>query len=215
MSFGLRVPYSGGIHAPEHHSESMETLFTHIPGLKMVIPSTPYDAKGLLISSIRDEDPVIFFEPKKIYRAIKEEIPDENYYIPLGKSKVVKEGDNITLISYGSMMWTSLKAAEILAKENINCEVIDLRTLKPLDTNTIIESVKKTGRVVVVNEAPRTLGFASEIISIINEKAFLSIEAPIKRVTGFDIPFPLFGMEDKYLPNENRIVKAIKEVVNF
>jgi pyruvate dehydrogenase E1 component beta subunit len=211
----LRCPYSGGIHAPEHHSESMENLFVHTPGLKVVIPSTPYDAKGLLISAIRDPDPVIYYEPKKVYRAIKEEIPEESFIVKIGKAKIAKEGKDITIISYGAMMWPSLKAAELLEKENINCEVIDIRTLKPLDTETIIDSVKKTGRVVVVNEAPKTSGFAAEIISVINEKAFLNLEAPIKRVTGFDIPFPLFSMEDKYLPNEIRIIKEIKEVMNF
>ncbi|MBI2107350.1 alpha-ketoacid dehydrogenase subunit beta [Candidatus Woesearchaeota archaeon] len=207
----VRAPYCGGIKALEHHSESMENIFIHTPGLKVVIPSTPSDAKGLLISAIRDPDPVIFYEPKRIYRAIKEEVNEKEYTIPIGKAKIVKEGNDVTVISWGAMVRECLIAAE---KSNVNCEVIDLRTLKPLDIDTIINSVKKTGRVVVVHEAPKTSGFGAEIISLINEKALLNLEAPVKRVTGFDTVFPYAKMENKYLPDE-RIEKGIKEVLEF
>ncbi len=207
----VRAPYCGGIKALEHHSESMENIFVHTPGLKVVIPSTPSDAKGLLVSAIRDPDPVIFYEPKRIYRAIKEEVNEKEYTIPIGKAKIVKEGNDVTVISWGAMVRECLEAAE---KIEASCEVIDLRTLKPLDIDTIINSVKKTGRVVVVHEAPKTSGFGAEIIALINEKALLSLEAPVKRVTGFDTVFPYAKMENKYLPDE-RIEKGIREVLEF
>src|SRR3989338_4614644 len=204
----VRAPYCGGIKALEHHSESMENIFVHAPGLKVVIPSTPSDAKGLLISSIRDPDPVIFYEPKKIYRAIKEEVSEKEYTIPIGKAKIVKEGNDVTIISWGAMVRECLEASE---KIEASCEVIDLRTLKPLDIDTIINSVKKTGRVVIVHEAPKTSGFGAEIIALINEKALLSLEAPVKRITAFDTVFPYAKMENKYLRDE-RIEKGIREV---
>ncbi len=210
----IRLPYSGGIRALEHHSESMEGLFAHIPGLKVVIPATPYDAKGLLISSIRDEDPVLFMEPKRMYRAIKQEVPEQEYTIPIGKANVVQEGNDVTVIAYGSMLREAQKAvAEI--QSNVSCEVIDLRTIKPMDTETIIKSVKKTGRCVVVHEGPRTCGVGAEIIARINEKAALELEAPVERVTGFDTVFPYFQNENHYLPEQHRIVNAIKKVVDF
>ncbi len=211
----IRMPYGGGIRALEHHSESTEAIYSHIPGLKVVIPSTPYDAKGLLAAAIRDEDPVIFLEPKRIYRAFKQEVPDEEYIIPIGKANVVREGKDITLISWGAMMRETLKAADLAKDKGINAEVIDLRTISPIDRDTIIESVKKTGRVVIVHEATKTLGVGAELISIINEKAFLYLEAPPVRVTGFDTPFPLPQGEHHYLPSPERIFNKIMETVNY
>jgi pyruvate dehydrogenase E1 component beta subunit len=211
----IRAPYSGGIHAPEHHSESMEALYIHTPGIKVVIPSTPYDAKGLLIASIRDPDPVMFLEPKKIYRAFKQEVPEESYEIPLEKAKVEVEGTDVTVISWGSMMSQCRTAVAEMQKQGKSIELVDLRSLSPIDEATIISSVKKTGKVVVVQEAPRTLGLASEIISIINDHALLSLEAPVVRITGFDTVFPLAKLEKYYLPNANRIVKGIEWVLNY
>lgn len=211
----LRTPYGGGIHAPEHHSESMEALFVHTPGLKVVVPSTPYETKGLLISSIRDPDPVIFMEPAKIYRAIKEEVPEEEYSIPLGQARVVLEGNDITLIAWGAMLQSTLQAAEIVQEEGIEPEVIDLRTLYPLDTEAILESVKKTKRAVVIHEAPRSCGLGAEVIAQINEEALLHLEAPVERVTGFDTVIPLPKMEQHYLPDTKRVVDAIEKVMGF
>ncbi len=210
----LRAPYSGGVKALEHHSESPETYFTHTPGLKVVIPSTPYDAKGLIISAIRDPDPVVFLEPKKLYRSIKQQVPTEEFTVPLGNANVFKEGSDVTIITYGAMMRPSIDAAEKI-KDKISCEVIDLRTLKPLDNQTIFESVKKTGRAVIVQEAPRTCGFAAEISARIVENLFSSLKAPIERVTGFDTVMPLSKLENYYLPSTNRIVKAIEKVTGF
>ena len=211
----VRMPYGGGIHAPEHHSESYEALFAHTPGLKVVIPSTPYDTKGLLISAIRDDDPVIFLEPKRIYRAFREEVPKESYTIPLGKAKLVKEGDDITLISYGAMMRPTLEAAEQLQKEGINPEIIDLRTVHPFDREAILNSVKKTGRCVVIQEAPRIASIASEISALIHEELLLHLLAPVKRVTGYDTPIPFAKTEKYYLPDAKRILDAAKYTLNY
>ncbi len=211
----IRSPYGGGIHAPEHHSDSPEAFFAHTPGVKVVIPSTPYEAKGLLLSSIRDPDPVIFMEPKRIYRAIREEVPEGDYTIPLGKARLVQEGKDVTVIAYGAMLREALNAAEQLKGDKIEAEVIDLRTISPMDIDTIVTSIKKTGRGVVVHEAPKTCGLGAEIIATINEKAFLSLQAPIERVTGFDIPVPLMKTENYYLPNAKRIVTAAKKVMGF
>ncbi|AJF60305.1 MAG: pyruvate dehydrogenase E1 component subunit beta [archaeon GW2011_AR10] len=211
----IRAPYSGGIHAPEHHSESMEAIYVHTPGVKVIIPSTPYDAKGLLISAIRDPDPVIFLEPKKIYRAFKQEVPENAYEIPLEKARVAREGDDVTVVSWGSMMVPCLEAAQQLEGKGKSVEVIDLRSLSPLDEETLVGSVEKTGRLVVVQEAPRTLGLASEIIAIVNDHAMLSLEAPVERVTGFDVVFPLYRLEGFYLPNARRIVTAIEKVLSY
>lgn len=211
----VRVPYSGGIHAPEHHSESMEALYAHVPGLKVVIPSTPYDAKGLLISSIRDPDPVIFFEPKKVYRAIKQEVPEKSFEVPLGQASVAKEGSDITIIAWGSMMKQVLEASEKLQEQNINAEIIDVRTIYPLDIDTIVKSVEKTSRVLIVHEAPRFGGVGAEIAAEINEKALLSLNAPVMRVTGFDTIMPLGKMENMYLPDVNRIVKGVEKVIKY
>ena len=210
----VRTPYSAGIRALEHHSESTETLYIHIPGLKVVVPSSPYEAKGLLTASIRDNDPVIFMEPSRVYRAIKEDVPEEQYIIPLGKAKIVHEGSDLTLIGFGAMMKTILEAHEQL-KAKYSMEIIDLRTLSPLDEETIISSVKKTGRCVVVHEAPRTLGIGAEIIALINDKAMLNLQAPVERVTGFDIPVPFLKMENYYVPDVRKIVTGIEKVMSF
>lgn len=211
----IRVPYGGGIHAPEHHSESPEAILAHTPGIKVVIPSTPYEAKGLLLSSIRDPNPVIFLEPKRIYRAIREEVPAGDYTLPLGKARLVQEGRDVTIIAWGAMVREVLNAAEALKSDQIDMEIIDLRTISPMDVDAIITSIRKTGRAVVVHEAPKTCGLGAEIIALINEKAFLSLQAPIERVTGFDIPVPLLKSEHYYLPNPKRIVMAVKKVMNF
>jgi pyruvate dehydrogenase E1 component beta subunit len=209
----VRMPYGGGVKALEHHSEAVATFYIHIPGLKVVIPSNPSDAKGLLLSSIRDPDPVIFFEPKKLYRAFKEEVPEGDYTVPLGVGKKITEGKDITIISWGAMVKICQEALE--KTKGINVELIDLRTLSPLDEKIIIDSVKKTGRCVIVHEEPRTLGFGAEIIARINEKAFLYLEAPVKRVTGYDVPVPQPKLEDYYLPDADKVVNAIMETVGF
>ena len=211
----IRTPYGGGIHAPEHHSESPEAILAHMPGIKVVIPSTPYEAKGLLLSCIRDPDPVIFMEPKRIYRAIREEVPEGDYTIPLGKARMVQEGKDVTVIAWGAMVREVLSAGEQVKTDKIDMEIIDLRTISPLDVEAIVSSARKTGRCVIVHEAPRTCGLGAEIIALINEKAFLSLQAPIERVTGFDIPVPLPKSEHYYLPNPKRIAMAVKKVVNF
>ena len=210
----IRFPYGGGIRAPEHHSDSPEALLVHTPGVKVVTPSTPYDTKGLLTSAIQDPDPVLFMEPKRIYRAVVGEVPQEEYTIPIGQAKVVKEGTDVTLIAWGAMMPPSLHASEAL-EGRVSVEVIDLRSLLPIDTSTIARSVKKTGRAVIVHEAHRTAGLAGEITAIINENAFLSLEAPVERVTGFDVPVPLYKLEKYYLPNAERITAAVEKVANF
>ena len=209
----IRTPCGGGIRALEHHSESTEAIFIHTPGLKVVEPSNPYDAKGLLISSIKDPDPVIFFEPMRVYRAIKQEVPEEEYNIELGKANIVKEGNDLTIITWGAMVRDVLKINEEI-KNKYDIEIIDLRTLSPFDIDAIITSVKKTGRALVVHEAPKTLGLGAEIVAQINEKALLSLEAPVFRVTGFDTIFPLAKLENYYLPT-NRIKRGIEKVMNF
>lgn len=211
----LRAPCSGGIHALEHHSESPEAFFVHCQGLKVVMPSGPYDAKGLLISAIRDPDPVIFLEPKKIYRAFKEEVPEESYTVPLMDSKVVREGKDLTIVSWGAMLRLSLEVAEKMKDEGMDIEVIDLRTIWPLDMDKIITSVKKTGKCVVVQEAPRSAGMGGEIASRIQEDAILHLKAPVLRVTGLDIPFPQYALENYFLPDVHRVKRAISKVINF
>lgn len=214
----VRTPYGGGIHAPELHSESNEAILAHIPGLKVVVPSTPVEARGLLASAIREPDPVIFLEPARIYRAIKEEItPGENGngLLPLGQIRLVQEGTDITLISWGAMLHPTLKAAALVQEKGIRPEVIDVRTLSPLDMEGIVASVKKTGRAVVVHEAPKSGGLGAEIAAGINEKALLHLEAPVVRVGGFDTPFPLPRLESFYLPTAERIVQAILHTAEF
>ena len=209
----IRFPYGGGIKALEHHSEAMEALFAHIPGLKVVIPATPYDAKGLLISAIRDPDPVIFMEPKRVYRAIKEDVPETEYMVEIGKANVRKEGSDVTLIAWGSTVKMSLDMLDKLT--NVSVELIDLRTISPMDTETILNSVRKTGRVVIVHEEPQSFGTGAEIMARITERELLSLKAPIKRVTGYDVPTPYPKLEDYYLPNASRVTKAIEEVMKF
>jgi pyruvate dehydrogenase E1 component beta subunit len=211
----LRMPYGGGIKALEHHSESMEALFGHIPGLKVVIPSTPYDAKGLLISAIETDDPVIFMEPKKVYRAIKQEVPETKFAIPIGKAKVAAEGTDITVISYGAEI-REVQRAMIMAKEKgISVELIDLRTIYPIDRETIAASIKKTGRVLSVTEGPMSFGAGAELISIAVEEAFLSLEAPPTRLAGFDTVPPLPKGEHHYFHTPERIFHEIKKVVEY
>jgi pyruvate dehydrogenase E1 component beta subunit len=211
----VRLPYGGGIRAPEHHSDSNEAYFVHTPGIKVVIPSTPYEAKGLLVAAIHDPDPVIFMEPKKVYRSLREEVPEEEYLIPLGESRIVLEGTDITLITWGAMLQPTLQAAMLMEKSGTSAEVLDLRTLSPLDTESMIESVKKTHRAVVVHEAPATCGVGAEIVARINEKALVHLEAPVERVTGFDTVMPLPKLEKYYLPNAERVVDAVNRVVGF
>ena len=211
----VRFPVGGGIRALEHHSESIETLLGHIPGLKVVIPSTPYDAKGLMISAIEDPDPVIFMEPKRIYRAGKQEVPEEMYRIPIGKAKVVKEGTDVTVVAWGAMMRETEKALKLLEEEKISVELIDLRSINPIDEETIINSVKKTGRFIVVQEAVKTYGPGAELISLVNEKAFLYLEAAPARVTGFDITVPLAKGEMYHFVSPERIAHEIKRTVQF
>ncbi len=210
----IRTPVGGGIRGGHYHSQSPESLFIHVAGLKVVCPSNPHDAKGLLLASIRDPDPVLFFEPKRIYRAAKGDVPDEDYTVPIGKAAISREGKHVTMIAWGAMLYEALAAADQAAEQGVDCEVIDLRTLWPVDIDTIIESVKKTGRVVVVHEAPKTCGFGAELIALINEKAFLHLEAPPVRVTGFDTPFP-YTLENEYLPLAHRILPAVLETARY
>ena len=209
----VRAPYGGGVKALEHHSEAVATFYIHIPGLKVVIPSTPHDAKGLLLSAIRDPDPVFFFEPKRLYRAFREEVPEGDYTVPIGEGMKLSEGDDLTLISWGSMVSVCSEALEKV--KDVSIELIDIRTLSPLDDKIITDSVKKTGRAVIVHEEPRTLGPGAEIVARINEKAFLYLEAPVKRITGYDIPVPLPKLEDYYLPDAEKVADGIKEVAAF
>jgi len=211
----LRMPYGAGVRALELHSESTEALFCHIPGLKVVVPSNPYDAKGLLIAAIRTDDPVIFLEPKRLYRAGRQEIPEEDYAIPLGSAKIVREGERLTIICWGAMVAQVQKAAERVEDDGIFPEIIDMRTVSPLDHETIIQSVKNTGRAIVVHEAPKTCGLGAEIAALINERALLSLEAPVLRITGQDIIVPLPKREDYYYPTPERIVRGIKKTMEF
>jgi len=213
----LRAPYGGGVRALEHHSESREAYWAHTPGLKMVLPSSPRTARALLISAIRDPDPVVFYEPKALYRAFREEVPEEEEEaLPLGRSRIVREGKDITLVSYGAGMRPALEAASQLHGENgIEAEVIDLLTISPLDDELFTRSVRKTGRMVVIHEAPRSFGAGAEVVARVVEKSFLYLEAPIRRVTGFDLVIPLYQREQEYLPNIPRIKRAVRETLNF
>lgn len=206
----IRAPYGAGIKAPELHSESAESLFCHMPGIKVVIPSTPYNAKGLLIAAIRDPDPVIFLESTRLYRLLKEEVPEDEYTVPLGKARLVREGKDVTVIAWGSMLQRVLQAVD-----GYDIEVIDLMTLTPLDEETLFNSVKKTGRAVIVHEAPKTAGFAAEISATLAEEAMLYLKAPILRVTGYDVVMPLPKLEDHYIPTGERIRKAVEEVLKY
>ncbi len=210
----IRTPYGGGIRGGLYHSQSAEAYFAHTPGLKVVIPSNPYDAKGLLISAIRGEDPVIFMEPKRLYRSVKGEVPDTDYTVPIGKAAITKEGKDISVFAYGAMIPLCVEAAKKAQEKDIDVEVVDLRTLAPLDIETIISSVKKTGRAVVVYEANKTGGFGAEISALIAEKAIEYLEGPVLRVSGLDTPYP-YTLEHIYMPDPRRILEAIEKVVNF
>ena len=205
----IRVPVGGGIHAPELHSDSPEAIYAHQPGLKVVMPASPYDAKGLLISAIRDPDPVIYFEPKRIYRAFREEVPEDEYTIPIGEARVACEGDDLTIVSWGA---TVIQCMQAIERSNASIELIDLRTIYPPDIDTVEKSVKKTGRCIVVHEAPKTCGFGAEIATQIMERCFLHLEAPVQRVTGFDTLMPYYKLENEYLPDAHRIEQAIQEI---
>jgi len=211
----MRMPYGAGVKALEHHSESMEALFVQVPGLKVVVPSTPREAKGLLISSIRDPDPVVFLEPTRSYRLMKEEVEEESFTIPLGEARQVREGDDITVVGWGAMMPLIEKAVGSVGKKGIECDVLDLRTLSPMDSTAVLSSVRKTGRCVIVQEAPRNCGVAAELIARINEGALLSLEAPVERVTAPDIVVPLPQGEGHYYITPGRIENAIERVANF
>jgi pyruvate dehydrogenase E1 component beta subunit len=207
----VRTPIGGGIKGGHYHSQSPETYFIHTAGLKVVCPSNPYDAKGLLLSAIRDEDPVIFFEPKRVYRAAKGEVPEEDYQIPLGQAQVVRPGKDLTVVAWGAMLHEAKLACAQAAELGIDCELIDPRTLLPFDLDTVAESVKKTGRFVVVHEAPKTCGFGAEIISMVMERAFYHLQAQPLRITGFDTPFP-YTLENEYLPLAPRILAGLRQV---
>jgi pyruvate dehydrogenase E1 component beta subunit len=208
----IRMPTGGGVKAPELHEDSPEAYYVHTPGVKVAIPSSPADAKGLLAAAIRSPDPVVVLEPKVLYRSPREEVPEGEYVVPLGKARVVREGDDVTLVAYGGMVAVAASAADEL---EASAEVIDLRTLKPLDEETLLASVGKTGRVVIVQEAPRVAGFGAEIAAVIAEKAILDLRAPVVRVTGYDAPFPFWSIEDEYLPTPTRVVEAIERVLSF
>ena len=210
----LRTPVGGGIRGGLYHSQSPESLFIHVAGLKVVCPSNPHDAKGLLLASIRDPDPVLFFEPKRIYRASKGEVPEGDYTVPLGQAAVVRAGKDVTVLAWGAMLYEAIAAADEAKKQGVDCEIVDLRTLWPVDIETIVASVKKTGRLVVVHEAPKTCGFGAELIALVNEKAFDHLEAPPARVCGYDTPFP-YTLEMDYLPLAHRILPAVVATARY
>ncbi len=210
----VRVPVGGGIHAPELHSDSPEAIYAHTPGLKVVMPCTPYDAKGLLASAIRDPDPVVFFEPKRVYRSYREEVPEEEYTIPIGQAKVVAEGTDLTIVSWGASVFECLAAMDKLP-EDVSVELIDLRTIYPFDADTIAASVQKTGRCVVVHEAPKTAGMGAEISSTIQERCFLHLKAPVQRVAGFDTVMPYYKLELDYLPDSPRIAESVMQTLAY
>ena len=213
-SMVIRTPYGGGIRGGHYHSQSPEAYFIHTAGLKVVVPATPEDAKGLLASAIRDPDPVLFFEPKRVYRAARGEVPEGEYAVPLGKARITRAGHQVTLVAWGAMWHEADQAAREAEAEGIDVEVIDLRSLQPLDLDALVASVTKTGRAVIVHEAPRTCGFGAELSALLQERCFLHLEAPITRVTGFDTPFP-YTLENEYLPRAPRILRALREVARF
>jgi pyruvate dehydrogenase E1 component beta subunit len=208
----IRMPYGGGVRAPELHDDSPETYYVHTPGIKVAIPSTPADAKGLLAAAIRDPDPVVILEPKLVYRTERGEVPDGEHVVPLGKARLAREGTDLTLVAYGAMVPVCLRAADELAA---SVEVLDLRSLKPLDEGALLASAAKTGRVVLVQEAPRTCGFAAELAAILAEKALLDLQAPVLRVTGYDVPYPYWQLEDAYMPSVARVVDAARTLLDF
>ena len=211
----VRAPFGGGVKTPELHSDSLEGLMAQSPGLKVVIPSNPYDAKGLLISAIRDNDPVIYLEHMKLYRSFREEVPEEDYTVPIGKANIKREGSDVTIVSYGAMVHQAIKAAEELENDGISAEIIDLRTVEPIDIDTIIESVEKTNRAIVVQEAQKRAGIAAGVVAEINDRAILKLEAPVLRVTAPDTVFSFASAEDIWLPNHKDIIERVNEVINF
>ncbi len=216
MEFPLtvRMPYGGGVRAPELHDDSPEAYYVHTPGIKVAIPSTPADAKGLLAAAIRDPDPVVVFEPKLHYRTMRGEVPEGDYVVPLGKARIAREGSDLTIVGYGSMIPLAERAADALAGE-ARVEVLDVRTLKPLDEEALLASAGKTGRVVIVQEAPRTCGYAAELAAILAEKAILDLRGPVIRVTGYDVPYPYWQLEDAYMPSVGRVVDAARKLLEF
>lgn len=215
MPVTIRTPFGGGVHTPEMHADSLEGLLAQTPGIRVVVPSNPYDAKGLLISSIESNDPVVFLEHMKLYRSFREEVPEGRYEVPLDKANIVREGSDVSIITYGYMVREAMKAADALAKEGISAEIVDLRTISPLDTDTIMESVKKTGRVVIVQEAQRQAGVAANVAAEISEKAILHLEAPIERVTAPDTVYPFGQAENAWIPNADDIVEKVKKTIEF
>jgi pyruvate/2-oxoglutarate/acetoin dehydrogenase E1 component len=208
----VRMPYGGGVRAPELHDDSPETYYVHTPGVKVAVPATPADAKGLLAAAIRDPDPVVVLEPKLHYRTVKEEVPDGEHVVPLGQARAAREGEDVTLVAYGAMVHVAERAADALAEE-ASCEVLDLRTLKPLDEDALLASVAKTGRAVVVQEAPRVCGFAAEVAAVLAEKAIFDLRGPVLRVTGYDVPYPYWKLEDAYMPSAERVADAVRKVL--
>jgi len=209
----VRMPYGGGVRAPELHDDSPETYYVHTPGVKVAIPSTPADAKGLLAAAIRDPDPVVIFEPKLHYRTMRGEVPDGEHVVPLGKARLAREGDDVSLVAYGSMVAVCEAAADAL--DDVSVEVLDIRSLKPLDEEALLATAGKTGRVVIVQEAPRTCGFAAELAAILAEKAMLDLRGPVLRVTGYDVPYPYWQIEDAYMPSPERVVAAVRRLLEF
>jgi pyruvate dehydrogenase E1 component beta subunit len=215
MPIVIRSPSAGGIRPPEHHSESYEALFVHTPGLKVVMPATPTDAKGLLASAVRDDDPVIFLEPTALYRASREDVPEGEFTLPLGKARTVREGKDATIVAWGTMVKPALEAAREVEAQGVSVEVIDLCTLWPFDLDAVLESVARTGRLVVVHEAPRTAGLGAELAALVQERALLHLLAPIERVTGYDVPFPYPLLEKHYIPDRSRVVRALRKTLEF
>jgi pyruvate dehydrogenase E1 component beta subunit len=208
----IRMPYGGGVRAPELHDDSPEAYYVHTPGIKVAVPSTPADAKGLLAAAIRDPDPVVIFEPKLVYRTARGQVPDGDYVVPLGRARLARHGRDLTLIAYGAMVGVCERAAE---QVDASVEILDLRSLRPLDERSILESVAKTGRVAIVQEAPRTAGFAAEVAAVIAEKSILDLQAPVLRVTGYDVPYPYWQLEDAYLPSVARVADACRKLLAF
>jgi len=211
----IRMPYGGGVRAPELHEDSPEVYYVHTPGIKVAIPSTPADAKGLLAAAIRDPDPVVFFEPKALYRNEREQVPEGEHVVPLGQSRVVREGGDATILAYGAMVRVAQSAAEVLALDGVSTHILEVRTLRPLDEAGLLDAVKRTGRVVIVQEAPRTAGFAAELAAIVAEHAMLDLHAPPQRVTGYDVAFPYWRLEDVYLPSCERVAGAVRRTLEF
>jgi pyruvate/2-oxoglutarate/acetoin dehydrogenase E1 component len=211
----IRMPYGGGVRAPELHEDSPEAYYVHTPGIKVAIPSTPADAKGLLAAAIRDPDPVVFFEPKVLYRSDRDEVPEGEHVVPLGHARIARDGSDATIVAYGAMVRVAEAAADLLEADGLHALVLDLRTLRPLDDAALLQAVRRTGRVVIVQEAPRTCGFAAELAAIIAEQAMLDLHAPVERVTGYDVAFPYWRLEDVYLPSAERVAAAVRRTLEY